>query len=93
MEKECKQMKTSNATLMDKCRECGGGGLRGDGHPNDPWAKTWECRECEGTGEVVASCECCQRDAVEAFDGLMLCSVCAEEQRLDYAVEAAEWRA
>jgi hypothetical protein len=85
-------MKTSNATLMTKCTECGGAGMRTHDHPNDPWAKTWECRECEGTGEVVASCECCQRDAVEAFDGLMLCSVCAEEQRLDYAMEAAEYR-
>ena len=93
MEKECKQMKTSNATLMTKCPECEGVGIRTHDHPNDPWAKTWECAECEGTGEAVASCECCQRDAVEAFDGLMLCAVCAEEQRFDYAIEAAEWRA
>jgi RecJ-like exonuclease len=93
VEKEVKQMKTSNATLMTKCRDCSGHGMRSLDHPNDPNGRSWTCRECEGTGEVVASCECCSRDAVEVFDGLMLCSVCAEEQRLDYAIDAAEWRA
>ena len=83
MEKEPKQMKTNNATLMDKCRECGGAGLRTHDHPNDPYARVFECRECEGTGEVVAICECGSRDAVEVFDGMKLCSVCAEEQRAD----------
>ena len=86
-------MTTSNTTtLMDTCRECGGAGLRTHDNPNDPWAKTWECEDCEGTGEVIAECQCCSRDAVEVFDGLNLCGPCAEEQRLDYAIEAAEYR-
>ena len=74
-------MTTSNTTLMTKCTECFGAGLLTHDHPIDPWAKTWECTECEGTGEVIAECECCSRDAVEVFDGLKLCSVCAAEQR------------
>jgi len=86
-------MTTSNATLMTKCPECEGAGIRThDHHPNDPWARVFECRECEGAGEVVASCECCQRDAVEVFDGSVLCGSCAEEQRFDYAIDAAEYR-
>ena len=92
MEKECKQMKTSNATLMTKCRDCSGHGMRSLDHPNDPNGRSWTCRECEGTGEVVAICGCGSRDAVEVVNGLMLCAVCAEEQRFDHAIEAAEYR-
>jgi hypothetical protein len=74
-------MKTSNATLMTKCPECEGAGLRTHDHPNDPWARVFECRECEGTGEAVASRECCQRDATEWVDGAAWCAAHAEEQR------------
>jgi DnaJ-class molecular chaperone len=78
-------MKTNNATLMTECRECGGAGLRTHDHPNDPWARVFECEGCEGTGEVVAECECCSRDAVTVFDGLKSCGSCAAEQRADAA--------
>ena len=76
-------MTTSNTTPMDTCIECGGAGVRTHDRPNDPWARVFECRECSGTGEVIAECQCCSRDAVEVFDGLTLCAACAAEQRAD----------
>ena len=82
---------TAASPILIPCRECLGCGLRTNDHPNDPWAKTWECRECEGTGEVVGDCQCCDRDATKMFDGLRLCAICAAEQMQD-ATEAAEWR-
>ena len=69
--------------LLSECDDCRGCGLRTHDHPNDPWARTFQCRECEGTGEVVAECECCSRDAVTVFDGLKLCATCAREQMAD----------
>jgi peptide subunit release factor 1 (eRF1) len=83
---------TTIEAMMMKCPECEGTGLRTHEHPNDPWARVFECRECGGTEEAVASRECCQRDATEVFDGLTLCAIRAEEQRLDYAIDAVEYR-
>jgi len=51
VEKEVKQMTTIEA-MMTKCPECLGAGRCTDDHPNDPYARTWECRECEGAGEI-----------------------------------------
>ena len=48
---------------------------------NDPWARSWCCYMCDGTGEVIAGCECCREDATERFDGLLLCEVCAASRR------------
>ena len=69
--------------LMTKCRECEGAGMRTHDHPSDPWARTFRCETCEGTGEVIAGCDCCREDATERFDGLLLCELCAAEQRAD----------
>jgi hypothetical protein len=38
---------------------------------------------CDGTGRVIAGCECCREDATERFDGLMLCAAHAAEQKAD----------
>lgn len=79
--------------LQMECDDCSGAGRVTRGHPNGPYARAWTCSAwtcsaCDGTGEVIAGCECCRSDAVEVFDGLMLCGACAAEQRADAMGEA-----
>jgi len=69
--------------LLVQCDDCRGRGQLTNDHPNDPWAKVFTCSMCDGTGEVIAGCECCREDATERFDGLLLCEVCAAEQKAD----------
>jgi hypothetical protein len=73
----------SKPPLLVQCDDCSGAGQITHDHPNDPWAKTWTCSMCDGTGEVIAGCECCREDATERFDGLMLCAAHAAEQKAD----------
>jgi hypothetical protein len=73
----------SGLPLLVQCDDCRGCGRVTNDHPNDPWAKAWTCSMCDGTGEVIAGCDCCQEDATERFDGLLLCEVCAAEQKAD----------
>ena len=79
-------MTTNNTTMsMTECRECGGAGLRTHDRPSDPWARVFECRACEGTGEVAEECNGwkCRESATEWVDGAAWCAACAEEQRAD----------
>jgi len=76
--------------LLVQCDDCGGAGRVTNGHANDPWARTWTCSMCDGTGEVIAGCACCQEDATERFDSMYLCELCAAEQRADALIGAAE---
>jgi hypothetical protein len=76
--------------LLVQCDDCGGAGRVTNDHPNDPWAKAWTCSMCDGTGEVIAGCDCCREDATEQFDGLLLCELCAAEQKADALIGAAE---
>ena len=69
--------------LLVQCDDCRGAGRVTNDHPNDPWAKAWTCSMCDGAGEVIAGCACCREDATERFDGLLLCEVCAAEQKAD----------
>ena len=69
--------------LLVQCDDCHGAGLVTNGHPNDPWARSWCCSMCDGTGEVTAGCECCREDATEFWGGLYLCTAHAAEQRAD----------
>jgi len=69
--------------LLVQCDDCCGAGRVTNDHPNDPWAKAWTCSMCDGTGQVIAGCECCREDATERFDGLMLCAAHAAEQKAD----------
>jgi hypothetical protein len=69
--------------LLVQCDDCCGAGRVTNDHPNDPWAKAWTCSMCDGTGQVIAGCECCREDATERFDGLMLCPAHAAEQKAD----------
>jgi hypothetical protein len=69
--------------LLVQCDDCRGCGQLTNGHPNDPWARSWCCSMCDGTGQVIAGCECCREDATERFDGLMLCAAHAAEQKAD----------
>jgi len=71
------------APLLIECDDCSGAGQITHDHPNDPWARAWTCSMCDGTGEVIAGCECCREDAVEIFGGLYLCAVHAAEARAD----------
>jgi hypothetical protein len=45
---------------------------------------------CDGTGEVIAGCDCCREDATERFDGLLLCELCAAEQKADALLDSAD---
>ena len=56
------------------------------GNDPDVWP-TGPCETCDGTGEVVVSCECCRGEASEVVDDVMLCRDCAEEQRHEAAME------
>ena len=49
----------------------------------DPYARSYACDACEGSGEVVPGCACCACNAVEMFDGMHLCAAHAAEQRAD----------
>jgi DnaJ-class molecular chaperone len=71
--------------LLSECDDCSGCGQITHDHPNDPWAKTWTCRECEGTGEVTLECNGwrCREDATEWVDGAAWCPVHAAEQKAD----------
>ena len=69
--------------LLIECDDCSGAGRITHDHPNDPWAKAWTCSMCDGTGQVIAGCECCREDATERFDGLYLCAAHAAEQKAD----------
>ena len=69
--------------LLVQCDDCRGCGQLTNDHANDPWAKAWTCSMCDGTGEVIAGCECCREDATERFDGLYLCAAHAAEQKAD----------
>jgi len=80
---------TQNKSLLIECDDCSGAGQITHDHPNDPWAKAWTCSMCDGTGEVIAGCACCREDATERFDGLLLCELCAAEQRADALLESA----
>ncbi len=75
--------------LLVQCDDCRGCGQLTNDHANDPWARAWTCSMCDGTGEVIAGCACCQEDATERFDGLLLCELCAAEQRADALLESA----
>ena len=73
----------SGPPLLIECDDCHGAGLVTNGHANDPWARAWTCSMCDGTGEVIAGCECCREDATEFWGGLYLCTAHAAEQRAD----------
>src|SRR4029079_3116015 len=75
--------------LLIECDDCSGAGQITHDHPNDPWAKAWTCSMCDGTGQVIAGCECCREDAVEIFDGSYLCEQHAAEARADALLESA----
>jgi hypothetical protein len=75
--------------LLVQCDDCHGAGRITNDHANDPWARAWTCSMCDGTGEVIAGCACCQEDATERFDGLLLCELCAAEQRAEALLESA----
>jgi DnaJ-class molecular chaperone len=79
----------SGPPLLIECDDCSGCGQITHDHANDPWAKAWTCSMCDGTGEVIAGCACCREDATERFDGLLLCELCAAEQRADALLESA----
>jgi len=71
-------------TLTAECPHCEDGTVwrsRHGGNDPDVWAV--RCEECDGTGEVVVSCECCREAASERFDGLMLCAAHAAEARAE----------
>jgi len=76
--------------LLIECDDCSGAGQITHDHPNDPWARAWTCSMCDGTGEVIAGCACCREDATERFDGLLLCELCAAEQRADALLDSAD---
>jgi DnaJ-class molecular chaperone len=78
-------MTTNSTTLMSECRECSGAGLRTHDQPNDPYARTFRCETCEGTGEAAEECNDwnCRGDATEWVDGAAWCAVHGEEQRAD----------
>jgi hypothetical protein len=74
------------ATLTIDCPHCEDGvGFKSRHGGNDPDVWAVRCEECDGTGEVVVSCECCREAASERFDGLMLCAAHAAEQRAEAA--------
>ena len=73
----------SGPPLLIECDDCSGAGQITHDHPNDPWARAWTCSMCDGTGEVIAGCECCREDATEFWGGLYLCTAHAAEQRAD----------
>ena len=73
------------APFLITCPDCEGAGQHSVGHPMDPYARSYDCDLCEGSGEVVPGCQCCACNAVEMFDGMHLCASCAAEQRKDAA--------
>jgi len=73
----------SGPPLLIECDDCSGAGQITHDHPNDPWARAWTCSMCDGTGEVIAGCDCCREDATEFWGGLYLCTAHAAEQKAD----------
>ena len=73
--------------LLVQCDDCHGAGRVTNDHPNDPWARSWCCSMCDGTGEVIPECNGwrCREDATEWVDGATWCPVHAAEQRADVA--------
>ena len=64
--------------LTTLCHHCGGDGQKADRNPSDPGARYFDCKECEGTGNMVARCEFCDDDAVVVACGANACRKCAE---------------
>ena len=78
--------------LLVQCDDCRGCGQLTNDHPNDPWAKTWTCSMCDGTGEVIPECNGwkCREDATEWVDGAAWCPVHAAEQKADALLDSAD---
>jgi len=71
--------------LLVQCDDCRGCGRVTNDHPNDPWARSWCCSMCDGTGEVIPECNGwrCREDATEWVDGATWCPAHAAEQKAD----------